>query len=95
MNWSRACHPTADYDQFTGKKRTFTHSQPAGEPKRCMMGYLAPVSDHRMLTTFRGELWDTFSAPYSIVPYPTKWRGHYIGLGRDFGHNLNHLISMW
>jgi len=49
-----------------------------------MMGYVAPVSDHRMFSTFRGELWDTFSAPYSIVPYPTKWRGHYIGLGRDF-----------
>jgi len=29
------------------------------------MGYLAPVSDHRMLTTFRGELWDTLSALYS------------------------------
>jgi len=27
MNLSHACHPTADYEQFTGKKETFTHSQ--------------------------------------------------------------------
>jgi len=51
MNLSRACHPTA-----SPEKKPFTYSQPAAEAKRCMMGYLAPVSDHRMFTTFRGEL---------------------------------------
>ena len=53
---------------------------------QCVMGYLAPVSDPQMLTTFRGELWDTMSAlineQASKIPKHSdttpKWRGHYI-----------------